>query len=280
MLFHTLRNVLAVGILFSPVASASASPDLDVSNIDNYFLNRFPTLSLNDFVNGAYALNNDLAAQFKSISEFSPIEIYIEQGKTLYETPFPNGKYYKDCLRNGGIGIAQFYPYFDGKDGKVKSLSYEINQCRIRNSAPEYAFSDQELLAILAYLTATSAGKKVTVTIPDDPRALQAYEEGKRYYYSRRGKLNLSCSHCHVQYAGRKFRGNVLSPALGQATHWPVYHTSAGILGSLHGRYQGCIQAMGEEPPKDLQSDLYNNLEYFHATMSNGIVMPGPVTRN
>jgi hypothetical protein len=38
--------------------------------------------------------------------------------------------------------------------------------------------------------------------IPNDPRALAAYQNGEKYFYARRGQLNFSCASCHVQAAG------------------------------------------------------------------------------
>ena len=57
----------------------------------------------------------------------------VDEGQAPFETPFKNGKRYADCLENGGIGIADTYPRFDAKTGKVKTLSTEINDCREKN---------------------------------------------------------------------------------------------------------------------------------------------------
>ena len=59
----------------------------------------------------------------------------------------------------------------------------------------------------------------MNVVIPDDPRALAAYEAGKEYYYTRRGQLEFACENCHMQSAGILLRADRLSGMLGQATH-------------------------------------------------------------
>ena len=44
-----------------------------------------------------------------------------------------------------------------------------------------------KIAAISAYMAYTSRGNKFAMEIPDDPRALEAYEDGKRFYYTKRG---------------------------------------------------------------------------------------------
>ena len=113
------------------------------------------------------------------------------------------------------------------------------------------------------------------VVIPDDPRAVAAYEEGKKFYYQKRGQLNFSCANCHVTGGGMNIRADLLSPALGQTSHFPVYRKKWGGLGTLHRRYGGCNGQVRAKPFK-AQSKIYRNLEYFHTYMSNGIPLNGP----
>ena len=51
---------------------------------------------------------------------------------------------------------------------------------------------------ISAYMAYTSRGNKINVQIPDDPKALEAYERGKKHFYAKRGQLNMACADCHV----------------------------------------------------------------------------------
>lgn len=44
---------------------------------------------------------------------------------------------------------------------------------------------------------------------------VEAYQNGKNFYFSRRGQLDLSCFHCHFNNAGSSIRANVLGPTLG-----------------------------------------------------------------
>ena len=81
--------------------------------------------------------------------------------------------------------------------------------------------------------------------IPDDPRALAAYEAGKQYYYSRRGQLDLACASCHVQNAGRTLRGVTVSAGLGQVAHWPAHRLEWGELAPLQRRFMACNEQTG-----------------------------------
>ena len=124
----------------------------------------------------------------------------------------------------------------------------------------------------------TSRGNKIDVEIPDDPRALAAYEMGKKHFYTKRGQLNFACADCHIVSAGLKLRSEVLSPALGHITHFPVYRAKWGELGTIHRRYAGCNKQVRAKPFK-AQGEEYRNLEYFHTYMSNGIEINGPGAR-
>ena len=73
-------------------------------------------------------------------------------------------------------------------------------------------------------------------------------------------------------------RSELLGPALGQPTHFPIYRSKWGNMGTLHRRYSGCNKQVRAKPFKN-QSDEYRALEYFHTYMSNGIEANGPGAR-
>ena len=88
----------------------------------------------------------------------------------------------------------------------------------------------------------------------------------------------MACADCHVYNAGNKIRADLLSPGLGQVTHFPVYRSAWGELGTLHRRYDGCnkqVRATVQGPG----SGEYRTLEYFHTYMSNGLEINGPGSR-
>jgi sulfur-oxidizing protein SoxA len=88
----------------------------------------------------------------------------------------------------------------------------------------------------------------------------------------------MSCADCHQYNAGNRVRADVLSPALGHPTHFPVYRSKWGGLGTLHRRYVGCNEQVRAAPYKP-QGEEYSDLEYFETYMSNGLEANGPGAR-
>lgn len=257
----------------------SADPLQDQHELRSYYQQLFPQLKLQDYANGIYAIDAVGRQSWLAIEEFPPYEPAIEQGKLLFETPFKNGNRYADCFPDGGLGIANQYPKWDKAKGEVITLAQAINDCRNRNGENPLAFEEKDIINLLAYLAFTSRGKAITIAIPDDdPRALAAYEQGKRYYYQRRGRLNFACATCHVQNAGRRIRSEILSPSLGHTGGWPTYRLKWGEIGTLHRRFTECLEQIQAEP-LPAQSADYRNLEYFLSFISNGIPVTGPSTR-
>jgi len=265
--------------LMATLGLAVAAPEDDRKIFSQYFEKRFPAIPAGDHIDGAYVFDEDAREQWKDIEEFAPWEISVEEGEELFETPFANGKGYADCFDNGGIGIRQTYPRWDKTTGRVISLELAINVCREANGEAAYSWKKGELGMISAYMAYTSRDKTIDIIIPDDdPRALAAYQEGKRFFYTRRGQLNMNCSACHVGGANVRLRSELPSAALGHTSHFPVYRAKWGELGTLHRRYAGCnLQVRAQ--PFEAQSEQYRNLEYFHTFMSNGLLINGPGSR-
>ncbi|MDN5937631.1 MAG: sulfur oxidation c-type cytochrome SoxA [Salinisphaera sp.] len=255
-----------------------ASPQEDLRAFQGYFQQRFPDVPLNSFVNGAYAIDAKLRAQWHALMQFPPYSFALDRGKQLFHTAFDNGSSYAGCLANGGVGIKQNYPYFDTKTDKVVTLALAINRCRTENGEQPLPYKTGDMAAILAYMAYTSRGNAIDIKIPQDPAALAAYRAGKEFYYSRHGQLNFSCASCHVQNAGKRLRAETLSPALGPPASFPVYRSKWGGMGTLHRRFSGCLRLIRAEPFPP-QSQTYRNLEYFLMYMSNGLPVAGPASR-
>ncbi|CAG4906095.1 unnamed protein product [Acidocella sp. C78] len=258
---------------------AKADPAADLKAFQGYFQTRFPTLALQDYVNGPYNFSANDRAQWKQILEFPPYSFAVDAGKTAFGTKFPDGADYASCFPRGGIGIAQDYPKFDEKTGKVVTLGIAVNECRERHGLKPLSLTKGELADIVAYMTSTSDGKPIHVVIPNDKRAIAAYEAGKEYFYSRRGQLNFSCASCHVQAAGKRLRGQYLAPALGITASFPVYRSKWGDVGTLVRRFIGCNKKVRSVPAKP-DSAAYRDLAYFLTYMSNGLPIAGPGARS
>jgi len=273
-----LTIAATLGILCTAPIAVQAGPQEDLKAFRDHFAKRFPDVPFKEYGNGVYAIDQASRDQWEAIEEFPPYELNIENGKTLFNTPFKNGKTYASCFRNDGIGIKQDYPYFDTASGKVVTLEGAINDCRAQNGEKALGWSKGDIADISAYMAYTSRGNKVNVVIPSDPAAMAAYQQGKEHFYAKRGQLNMSCADCHLYNAGNYVRADLLSPALGHVTHFPVYRSKWGGLGTLHRRYGGCNKQVRFKPFKS-QSDEYKALEYFHSYMSNGLEINGPGAR-
>ena len=275
----------AISVMVTAPLAVNASPESDLESFRTYFYQQFPGVELQEFANGIYAIDQSRRFEWEASEEFPPYEEAVEQGEKLFKQ-FNIGS----CFKNGGIAIKQNFPYFDKKSGKVRTLEQDIMACLKRGNvdlkAEKLGYKKGNLAAISAYMTYTSRGKKQNVIVPDDSRAMAAYEDGKTFFYAKRGQLNFSCADCHVYSSGKMARGNLLSPALGHTSHFPVWRKKwAGSsndplkgLGTIQRRYGGCNKQVRAKPLK-AQSTAYNNLEYFHTYMSNGIKNNGPAVR-
>jgi sulfur-oxidizing protein SoxA len=182
-----------------------------------------------------------------------------------------------DCFPNGGIGVRQNYPYFDVDRKEVITLELAINECREANGEKPLKYAKGPIADISAYMAFTSRGSTIDVEIPNDD-ALAWYERGKRHFYAKRGQLNMACADCHVYNAGMYVRADKLSPAMGHPSHFPVFRSKWGELGTLHRRYKGCNEQVRAKSFKP-QSEEYRALEYFHTYMANGLEINGPGAR-
>jgi sulfur-oxidizing protein SoxA len=271
-------TTLAAAVTSSAHAADTPDPAADAKAFRDYFVKKFPSVKLDDFVNGPYSMNEDMRKQWEEKEQFPPYEFALEAGKEMFSTPFKNGKAYADCFTNGGVGIRQNYPMFDTREGKVITLELALNRCREANGEAPYSYVKDEMASLTAYMAFTSRGKPFEIKIPDDPRALEAFQEGKRYFYTRRGQLNFSCATCHVQAPGERIRAEILAPALGILNAMPIYRSEWGGMGTISRRFTTCNSQI-RGVPLEPQSDEYRNLEYYLSYMSNGLPISGPGAR-
>jgi L-cysteine S-thiosulfotransferase len=259
-------------------AADTVDPAAERQAFQDFFVKKFPKVKFEDFVNGPYSMNEDMRKQWEEKEEFPPYEFALEAGKEMFSTPFKNGKTYADCFPNGGIGIRQTYPTFDEKEGKVVTLEFALNKCREANGEAPYSYVKDEMAALTAYMAYTSRGKPFDIKVPNDPRALDAFEKGKEYFYTRRGQLNFSCASCHVQNPGERIRAEILAPALGILNAMPIYRSEWSGMGTISRRFTSCNSQI-RGVPLEPQSDEYRDLEYYLSYVSNGLPISGPGAR-
>jgi len=276
IIMKLLTGVAGLGIALGAV-SAYASPEKDRQELLKYYTSKYPNVKVEDYVYGALAFDADSKAQYDAIMEFPPYESQVDAGRKLWETPFKNGKTYTSCLPNGGKQIAGNYPKFDDAKGKVVTLIDAINECRVANGEEAYKVGDTKTMGYLtAYMRTLSDGMLSNVKV-EGPKAMAAYEDGKKSFFSRKGQLNFACSSCHVQNAGTRLRSELISPAIGHTVHWPVFRGGDNLV-LLQQRYVGCYKSVRAVSPPQGSATL-NNLEYFHSALSNGLPLKASVFR-
>jgi L-cysteine S-thiosulfotransferase len=278
--FTTAGLMLATLAIVATRGDAAGTPDplADAKAFRNFFTSKFPNVKLEDFVNGPYSMNEDMRKQWEEKEQFPPYEFAVEAGKEMFTTPFKNGKTYADCFPNSGVGIRQNYPYFDEREGQVITLELALNRCREANGETAYSYVKDDMASLTAYMAFTSRGKAMDIKIPDDPRALDAYENGKRYFYTRRGQLNFSCASCHVQSPGERLRAETLAPALGILNAMPIYRSEWAGMGTISRRFVTC-NSQTRAVPLEPQSEEFRDLEYYLSYVSNGLPIAGPGAR-
>lgn len=269
---------LALAVVLAIGDYAVADYRADIKHFQDYLEAKFPDIDPADFANGYYALSEEMRKNWEAIEEFPPYAIYVDAGEAMWNKPFANGKSYKDCFPDGPV-IGHKYPHWDSKQGMVMTVPLAINQCRERHGEEPLGYKKGPIASLWAYIAYKSRGQVINVVVPeDDPKAMEAYNKGKAFYFARRGQLNFSCAHCHFDNAGMSLRTEILSPVMGQTTGWPVYRSEWNDIGTLHRRYSGCneeVRAKAFTP----QGEEYRNLEYFHTSLSNGLELNGPSAR-
>jgi len=276
IIMKLLTGMAGLGIVLG-AATAHATPEGDRQELAKYYTSKYPNIKIEDYVYGALAFDADSKAQYEAIMEFPPFESDIEKGRKMWETPFKNGKTYASCLPNGGNQIAGNYPMFDEAKGKVVTLHDAINDCRTANGEEAYKVSDMKTMGVLtAYMRTLSNGMIMNIKV-ESPKAVAAYEAGKKTFFSRSGQLNFACASCHVQNAGNRLRSELISPAIGHTVHWPAFRGGDNLV-TLQQRYDGCFKQVRAVPPPQ-GGAVMNNLEYFHSSLSNGLPMKASVFR-
>lgn len=276
IIMKLLTGVAGLGIALGAV-SVHASPEKDRQELIKYYTSKYPNVKIEDYVYGALAFDADSKAQYDAIMEFPPFDSEIEKSRKMWETPFKNGKTYASCVPNGGKMIAGNYPMFDEAKGKVVTLEDVLNDCRVANGEEPYKYNDMKTMGLLtAYVRSLSDGMLMNIKV-EGPKAMAAYNDGKKTFYSRKGQLNFACSSCHVQNAGVRLRSELISPAVGHAVHWPVWRAGDNLF-DIQRRYEGCFKSVRAVSAPQGSTTL-NNLEYFHSALSNGLPLTANVFR-
>lgn len=257
--------------------TAVAAPEDDLAAMRSRLEQRFVGVPADDYVFGTFILNRAARSHYEDIMAFPPFLGDIERGKTLWDTPFRSGRTYAECLPSGGRMIAGNYPYYETAEDRVVTFEMALNRCRVANGEAAYRYDDRVTMGVLtAYARSLSDGMRMNIRVEGDG-ARARYEDGKRLFYRRIGQMNFSCATCHVNNAGSVMRMETISPAIGQATHFPIFR-GGDTLYTAHMRFTRCMEQVRAQPFA-IGGEDFNNLEYFHAYLSNGLPLQASVYR-
>jgi sulfur-oxidizing protein SoxA len=286
----TAFALMVVGLITAIATTAQADPKNDLEQFRNYFKNKFPTVKFDDYANGFYFLPgmDEYKGNWESLNEFPPYELGFANGQKMWETPFKNGKTFASCFPNGGKKIAQKYPYWDEASKKVRTAETDLMDCAKKNGADlKFLTADLskdqgarvQLAELTAYFYSLSKGERVAIDL-SAPGALAAFEEGKKFWWQKRGQLNFACADCHMDMAGKNLGGNQpLSAALGHPVGWPAQRLEWARLETIHQRYRTCNSQVRAKPQKH-GAEIYDKLQLYETYMSSGLPLTAPAMRN
>ena len=272
---------VCLGLLLLTLAAlghaASLDPEAERQRLVQLFEQRFPGVPLADYVYGAMIANPDARTQYDQIMEFPPFLGDLEAGRKVWETPFRNGRRFADCFPNGGHDVVGNYPYFDEASGRVVTFEAALNACLKANGEPQMAYGARYPMGVLtAYARTLSDGMQINVRV-DSEAARERFNAGRDLFYRRIGQLNAACAGCHLYNAGNIMRMEIISPALGQAAHWPIFRGGEELM-TFQGRFKRCMEQM-RAVPYGYDSQEWNDLEYFLSYLSNGVPLKSSVMR-
>lgn len=210
----------------------------------------------------------------------NPAMTYVDDGIALWQKV--DGKAGKACAScheaaaKSMKGVGTTFPKYDPKLKKMKSLEQQINICRTeRMQAEPYKHESGQMLAMTIFVRHQSKGMPMNVSI--DGPAVPFFEKGKEFFNMRRGALDMSCTNCHEDNAGKRIRANLLSE--GQSNGFPTYRFKWQKPGSIQRRFRGCNSNIRSQP-YSYGSDEYVNLELYVAWRGRGLPVETPSVRN
>lgn len=270
-----LITLTAMGILVGASIGVHADPAQDLQAFQDFFRNKFPDVPFDEFSNGLFALPaaKEQRARWEQVMKLPPYEFALERGQAFWEENNIAG-----CFKNAGRNIAQRYPYWDERTSMVRTIELDINEClKRKGQSPIENMKNGTMAEVAAYMKSLSRGQRVQISI-STPAARDAYEEGRAFFWARRGQLNLSCATCHVDNAGKRLGGNIVSAALGHGVGYPAYRSEWSELGTLHWRYAACNLQVRAAPFK-AQSRQYRRLQYYQTYLQQGLPLTAPSQR-
>ena len=209
----------------------------------------------------------------------NPAMLWVQEGETLWNrAPGDDRRACASChgdARQTMRGVAARYPRFDAQLGRPVGLAQRIGQCRTqRQQAPATGSDGDELLSLETFVAYQSRG--LPIAPDDDPRLEPFRARGRQLFRQRLGQLNLSCSLCHDERAGRHLGGSVIPQ--GHATGYPVYRLEWQGMGSLQRRLRNCVAGVRAEPFAASALE-WVELELYLGERARGMTIESPAVR-
>lgn len=209
----------------------------------------------------------------------NPALLWTARGEAMWQRKA--GKSAKSCADCHGAaersmrGLAARLPAWDRRLGRVSTLEARVNACVVREQqAAAPAPESDDLIGMLAYLSLLSRGLPLRVNIEGEARSL--FERGRELYRTRVGQMNMACSHCHDQQAGKILLAEQISQ--GQPTAWPAYRMEWQGAGTIERRVRTCFLGVRAEMPAYRSEDL-TALQFYLAWRAQGLAMEAPGVR-
>lgn len=209
----------------------------------------------------------------------NPGRLWLDIGSRLWnEEAGPSHQSCSSCHGSASEsmkGVRSRYPLYREAHNNLVSLQQQINYCRSKEiGAAAYLPESEDLLALEVFVSHQSHGLPIQPMI--DGPAAPFFEAGQKYFFQRRGHLDLSCSDCHDRHAGRRLHGETISQ--GQINAFPIYRFSWHGIGSAHRMFAWCNRAIRAEPLAH-GSYEYLSLELYLAWRGQGLTVEVPAIR-
>lgn len=212
----------------------------------------------------AMAQGNDLSIGRKMLIEDNPGELWIDQGKALFEQKRgPKNASLAQCdfgLGPGKLeGAAARLPRYFADTDRVEDLESRLLTCMTQLqgfnrdqlikqaiSAPASKGSDIEALAL--YVTSRSNGMKVDVRLSHQ-KEFDMYKAGEYLFYRRSGQTDFGCVQCHGE-PDKRIRLQDLVHMTSKAgaqevsSSWPAYRGSHFVVRTMQWRLNDCVWQM------------------------------------
>ena len=227
----------------------------------------------------AYASAEIRALQADDAS--NPGMLWVANGETLWNA-VADGQA-KSCAQCHGAAsvsmkaVATRYPQMIPTAAVPTLINLEgrINLCRVKHQrTTPLAYESPDLLALSTFVSHQSRGLVRRLTINHGNRAY--YQRGGAFYQQRMGQMNLACTHCHDQNAGKTLLAEKISE--GHPNGYPIYRLEWQGVGSLHRRFRSCLSGIRAEPFVP-GGDEYLSLELYLAIRAFGLEFETPAVR-